>query len=402
MSNPYYNPSGNPTTASEGLSALMRNEFISIGTAFSLIPPFLATGAYVTTFAQVGSFTFTLPSATGTLATTANVATETTRATAAEGVNATAIATEATARAAAITTEATARAAADTTEATTRASAITTEASARSTADALLAPKASPTFTGVPAAPTATTGTNTTQLATTSFVNASVAAATTGVSSVNTRTGAIVISSGDVTSALGFTPVQQGTGIGQMTDLVAIGWSGSKTKITIDTFDQGNIAMEPWTTTAIGVETSRATTAEALLAPKASPTFTGAPAAPTASLGTSTTQLSTTAFVGAAINAQYSTIHTVSSSRAFSTTYTNSTGGPMFLTIQVTEPTSALPMVVDLFITINGTQAWYSSSNVANGVGVYGTSGSVMVPAGATYSAVSHATAPTATWTETY
>ena len=36
------------------------------------------------------------------------------------------------------------------------------------------APLASPTFTGVPAAPTATSGTNTTQLATTAFVAAGV------------------------------------------------------------------------------------------------------------------------------------------------------------------------------------------------------------------------------------
>jgi hypothetical protein len=38
-----------------------------------------------------------------------------------------------------------------------------------------LATLASPTFTGIPAAPTATTGTNTTQLATTAFVSAAVA-----------------------------------------------------------------------------------------------------------------------------------------------------------------------------------------------------------------------------------
>ena len=40
---------------------------------------------------------------------------------------------------------------------------------------ALLAPLASPTFTGVPAAPTASFGTNTTQLATTAFVQAALA-----------------------------------------------------------------------------------------------------------------------------------------------------------------------------------------------------------------------------------
>lgn len=44
------------------------------------------------------------------------------------------------------------------------------------TADALKAPLASPTLTGTPAAPTATAGTNTTQIATTAFVTTAVAA----------------------------------------------------------------------------------------------------------------------------------------------------------------------------------------------------------------------------------
>lgn len=43
----------------------------------------------------------------------------------------------------------------------------------------LKAPIASPTFTGTPAAPTASAGTNTTQLATTAFVNALLTAAVT-------------------------------------------------------------------------------------------------------------------------------------------------------------------------------------------------------------------------------
>jgi hypothetical protein len=50
----------------------------------------------------------------------------------------------------------------------------------------------------------------------------------------------------------------------------------------------------------VGIETTRAIAAEALKAPLDSPTFTGTPAAPTATAGTSTTQLATTAFVQAA------------------------------------------------------------------------------------------------------
>lgn len=98
-----------------------------------------------------------------------------------------------------------------------------------------LAPKASPTFTGTPAAPTAAPGTNTTQLATTGFVKAAIDAVLGGVSTA------------------------------------------------FDTLSE--IA------TALG-----------LLAPIASPTFTGTPAAPTAAPGTNTTQLATTAFVASSIN----------------------------------------------------------------------------------------------------
>ncbi len=59
------------------------------------------------------------------------------------------------------------------------------------------APAASPTLTCTPVAPPAAPGTNTTQLATTAFVHAAVAAATSPVASVFGRTGAVVQVSGD-------------------------------------------------------------------------------------------------------------------------------------------------------------------------------------------------------------
>jgi hypothetical protein len=55
--------------------------------------------------------------------------------------------------------------------------AVAVETSRAETAEALLAPKASPTFTGTPAAPTASPGTVTTQLATTAFAGAAATAA---------------------------------------------------------------------------------------------------------------------------------------------------------------------------------------------------------------------------------
>ena len=58
-----------------------------------------------------------------------------------------------------------------------------------------IAPLASPAFTGTPSAPTATGGTNTTQLATTAFVQAALPAVP--VTSVLGRTGVVVATSGD-------------------------------------------------------------------------------------------------------------------------------------------------------------------------------------------------------------
>ena len=98
------------------------------------------------------------------------------------------------------------------------------------------APLASPAFTGIPTAPTASLGTNTTQLATCEFVLANAGGGT--VSSVFGRTGAVVAQSGDYAVA----------------DITGA-------------------------------------------APLASPALTGVPTAPTASLGTSTTQIATCEFV---------------------------------------------------------------------------------------------------------
>ena len=102
---------------------------------------------------------------------------------------------------------------------------------------------ASPTFTGIPTAPTAASGTNTTQIATTAFVNAAVAA------------GGVTIDS--ALSTASENPVQN--------------------KVI---------------TTAVNAK-----------APLASPALTGTPTAPTAASGTNSTQIATTAFVATEIAA---------------------------------------------------------------------------------------------------
>lgn len=122
------------------------------------------------------------------------------------------------------------------------------------------APLLSPIFTGLPAAPTASAGTNTTQLATTGFVMAAVAAATSGVSSIAAGTGiAVSGATGNVAVSL------------QVPVTIANGGTGS-------TNAAGGLA-------SLGA------------APLNSPSFTGAPAGPNPPTLDNTTRLATTAWV---------------------------------------------------------------------------------------------------------
>jgi hypothetical protein len=121
------------------------------------------------------------------------------------------------------------------------------------------APLASPALTGVPTAPTAAAATNTTQIATTAFVESEIPLRS-AVTSVFGRTGAVVASTGDYTqSQISAGAIANGT---TATTQAAL---SNDTKVATDAYVDAGVA----------VETSRAETAEALLAPKASPTFTG-------------------------------------------------------------------------------------------------------------------------------
>lgn len=112
------------------------------------------------------------------------------------------------------------------------------------------APKASPTFTGIPKAPTAAAGNNTTQLATTAFVQAALIAMVNGAPA------------------------------------------------TLDTLKEIAAAInnDPNFSTTIN-------NALALKAPLASPALTGTPTAPTAAQTVNNTQIATTAFVKSALAA---------------------------------------------------------------------------------------------------
>ena len=74
-----------------------------------------------------------------------------------------------------------------------------------------LSANAGATLSGTCTAPTVTPGSdNTTKIATTAFVQSAISAVSSGVTSFNTRTGVVTLSSGDVTTALGYNPYNAG------------------------------------------------------------------------------------------------------------------------------------------------------------------------------------------------
>lgn len=139
------------------------------------------------------------------------------------------------------------------------------------------APSESPTFTGTPAAPTAAAGTNTTQLATTAFVQSAVTPKADTASPTFTGTPAAPTAAADTNTTQ------------LATTAFVLGQAGSAAPAAAGTAAAGTSTRYARQDHVHPTDTSRA--------PLASPTFTGTPAAPTATADTNTTQLATTAFV---------------------------------------------------------------------------------------------------------
>jgi hypothetical protein len=164
------------------------------------------------------------------------------------------------------------------------------------------APLNSPIFTGLPSAPTANPGTATAQLATTAFVMTAVAASVAGVSSFNTRTGAVVLDLADITGAGGAPSVSPNfTGV-PMAPTAAVGTSTQQLATTAFVINEvgaiaAGVASFNGRSGIVTLTTADVTGAGG--APIVSPNFTGNPSAPTPPLGNSSTYLATTAFVAA-------------------------------------------------------------------------------------------------------
>jgi Chaperone of endosialidase len=163
------------------------------------------------------------------------------------------------------------------------------------------APIASPIFTGNPAAPTRLAGDSSGGLATTAFVQQAIAANPT-VASFNGRTGAVTLTTGDVTGA-GGAPANNAALTGVPTAPTAS--PGSQTSQIASTAFVG-AAIAGQTVTAFNgrqgaVSLTLSDVQSVGGAPIASPTFTGTPVVPTATPGTATGQAASTAFVTNAV-----------------------------------------------------------------------------------------------------
>lgn len=216
----------------------------------------------------------------------------------------------------------------------------------------LKAPLASPTLTGTPIAPTATAGNNSTQIATTAYADAAVAAiidsapatlntlneladalgddpsfATTVSTSIGlkapiaspTFTGTVTIPTGaSITAPTGLVkgdvglgntdntsdankPVStaQQTALDLKAPLASPTFTGTVSGITATMVGLGSVNNTA--DTAKPVSTAQQTALD-LKAPLASPSLTGTPLAPTATAGNNTTQIATTAFVATALS----------------------------------------------------------------------------------------------------
>jgi len=204
------------------------------------------------------------------------------------------------------------------------------------TAMLLLAAKDSPTFTGIPAAPTAAPGTNTTQLANTAFVQAAVAALVSSSPAALDTLNELATALGNdpnfattITTALsGKEPANSNiqTHIASQTNP----HNTTKAQVGLGNVDNTSDVNKP-------VSTAQQTALN-LKANLASPALTGVPTAPTAAAGTNTTQLANTAFVQAAVAALVSsspaTLDTLNELAAalgndanFATTMTNALAG---------------------------------------------------------------------------
>jgi hypothetical protein len=146
-------------------------------------------------------------------------------------------------------------------------------------------------LTGTPLAPTAAAGTNTTQIATTAFVTNAIVTSETPDATTTVK-GKIQLA-GDLTGTAAHPTIAEAA---INTSKIADG------AVTVNKLADGSVTEDKIAASAV---TSDKINDGAIVSSKIaeSPSLTGTPLAPTAAVGTNTTQIATTAFVNEAINA---------------------------------------------------------------------------------------------------
>jgi len=204
-----------------------------------------------------------------------------------------------------------------------------------------VAPLNNANLTGTPTAPTPALGDSTTKISTTAFVQGTV----NGLATINVAGGANVT----------LTAVQAGNGIlvftGALTANIAVIVPSSKTLI-VENLTSGAFTLTVKTAAGTGVAITQGKTQEVfcdgtnvLLSSSdfVNMALTGTPTAPTAAPGTNTTQVSTTAFVAAAVAGVTAGFSTIAQVQAGSLNYAVDTGAVNALALAFTPALTAVP-----------------------------------------------------------
>ena len=217
-----------------------------------------------------------------------------------------------------------------------KGSEIDTELTAVSNAIASKSDINSPTFTGTPAAPTATSGSNTTQVANTTFVTAAITALSLGNMSTQAKT-AVDITGGTIVGITDLAVADGGTGRSTLAANAVLVGNGTSGVNTVAPGTSGNVLT---------------------------------------SNGTAWASTAPTVVEGLGLGGEV--WNNVTGSRAFNTQYTNSNSYPIAVSARTTcSGASAINFIVDGVSISNFNWQW-------NGCGSFG-GGFVIVPPGQTY-----------------
>jgi len=213
-----------------------------------------------------------------------------------------------------------------------------TEFTAISSAIASKADISSPSLLGTPTSPTATSGSNTTQIANTAFVKSAID--TLGLGNMSTQAkSAVDITGGVIVGITDLAVADGGTGRSTLTDKAVLIGAGTSGINSVAPGTSGNVLKSD---------------------------------------GTNWTSAAPAVVAGLGLNGE--TWQDVTGSRSIDTNYTNTYGKPIAVIMQVGNQTNGIYVYINDTLVI---RHWYDVNGGAGQVGY--SSGMIIIPAGATY-----------------